>query len=140
MTRVAVPSRWKIGLLIGGGTVLAIVGMLIIASVEISRNVRGWLEDSLSHEFKSKVELSSFRIAVQFRLVQGEGENLALHFQGRQDLPPLIFIKQFTLRASIWGLLHNLRRISYVHVEGLQINFPPREAGLVMPSMRRALC
>jgi hypothetical protein len=82
---------------------------------------------SLSHEFKSKVELSSFRIAVQFPLVQGEGENLALHFQGRQDLPPLIFIKQFTLRASIWGLLHSSRRITYVHVGGLQINVPPRE-------------
>ena len=122
------PSRWKISLWIAGGTILAIVGMLIVASVEISRNARGWVEDSLTHEFKSKVELSSFRIAVQFPLVQGEGENLALHFQGRQDLPPLIFIKQFTLRASIWGLLHNSRRISYVHVEGLQINVPPREA------------
>ncbi|HEX3375722.1 MAG TPA: hypothetical protein VHS29_02605 [Candidatus Acidoferrales bacterium] len=123
------PSRWKIGLWIAGGTILAIVGMLIVASVEISRSARGWVEDSLAREFKSKVELSSFRIAVHFPLVQGEGENLSLHFQGRQDLPPLIFIKQFTLRASIWGMLHNSRRISYVHVEGLQINVPPRDAG-----------
>lgn len=122
-------SRWKIGLWIAGGTILAIVGMLIVVSVEISRSARGWVEDSLTHEFNSKVELSSFRIAVPFPLVQGEGENLALHFQGRQDLPPLIFVKQFTLRASIWGLLHNSRRISYVHVEGLQINVPPREDG-----------
>ena len=120
-------SRWKIGIWIAGGTFLAIVTALIAVSVEISRGARGWMEDSLTHEFNSKVELSSFRVAIPFPLVQGEGENLALHFQGRQDLPPLILVKRFTLRASIWGLLHNSRRISFVRLEGLQINVPPRE-------------
>jgi len=124
-----VSSRWKIGLWIAGGTVLALVAVLLAVSVEISRSARGWVEDSLTHEFNSKVELSSFRVAVPFPLVQGEGENLALHFQGRQDLPPLIAVKRFTLRASIWGLLHNSRRISYVYLEGLQINVPPRGEG-----------
>ena len=106
---------------------LAIVAALIAVSVKISRGARGMVEDSLANEFNSKVELSSFRVAIPFPLVQGEGENLALHFQGRQDLPPLILVKRFTLRASIWGLLHNSRRISFVHLEGLQINIPPRE-------------
>jgi len=122
-----VSSRWKIGLWIAGGTVLAVVAALIAVSVEISRGARGWVEDSLTHEFNSKVELSSFRVAIPFPLVQGEGENLALQFQGRRDLPPLILVKRFTLRASIWGLLHNSRRISFVRLEGLQINVPPRE-------------
>ena len=134
--------RWKIGLWIAGGTILSIAGMLIVVSVEISRSARGWVEDSLTHEFNSKVELSSFRVAVPFPLLRVEGENLTLHFQGRQDLPPLIFVKQFTLGASIWGLLHNSPRISYVHVEGLQINVPPREngsggAGNVKSAMRK---
>jgi hypothetical protein len=124
-----VSSQWKIALWIAGGTVLAIGAALIAVSVEISRGVRGWVEDSLTHEFNSKVELSSFRVAIPFPLVQGKGENLALHFQGRQDLPPLIAVKRFTLRASIWDLLHNSRRISFVHLEGLQINVPPREDG-----------
>ena len=122
-------SRWKIGLWIAGGMVLAIVAALIAVSVEISRSARGWVEDSLTHEFNGNVELSSFRVAIRFPLVQAEGENLALHFQGRQDLPPLIAVKRFTLRATIWGLLRNSRRVSYVHLEGLQINVPPREAG-----------
>lgn len=60
---------------------LAIVAALIAVSVEISRSARGWVEDSLSREFKSKVELSGFRVAFPFPLVQGEGENLALHFR-----------------------------------------------------------
>lgn len=121
--------RWKISLWIAGGTFVAITGMLIVVSVVISRNARGWVEDSLTHEFNSKVELSSFSVEIPFPLVQAEGENLALHFQGRQDLPPLIFVKQFTLRTSIWGLLRKSHRISYVHVEGLQINVPPRDGG-----------
>ncbi len=120
-------SRWKIGLWIAGGGSLAIVVALIGVSVVISRSARGWVEDSLTREFKSKVELSGFRVAVPFPLVEGEGENLTLHYQGRQDLPPLIVVKRFTLRASLWGLLHKSRRISYVRVEGLQINVPPRE-------------
>jgi hypothetical protein len=124
-----VSSRWKIGLWIAGGMVLAIVAALIAVSVEISRSARGRVEDSLTHEFNGKVELSSFRIAIRFPLVQGEGENLAVHFQGRQDLPPMIAVKRFTLRATIWGLLRKSGRVSYVHLEGLQINVPPREAG-----------
>jgi hypothetical protein len=120
-------SRWRIGFWIAASTVLTIVSSLIAVSLEISRGARGWVEDSLTHVFKSKVELSSFRVAIPFPLMQAEGENLALHFQGRQDIPPLIFVKRFTLRASIWGLLHNSRRISFVNLEGLQINVPPRE-------------
>jgi hypothetical protein len=134
-----VSSRWKIGLWIAGGTVLAMVAALIAVSVEISRGARGWVEDSLTREFNSNVELSSFRVAIPFPLVQGEGENLALHFQGRQDQPPLILVKRFTLRTSIWGLLRNTRRISFVQLEGLQINIPPREESGVGGGAKNAM-
>ena len=106
---------------------MAIAAALIFVSVEISRGARGWVEDWLTREFNSKVELASFHVAIPFPLVQAKGENLVLHFQGRQDLPPLIFVKRFTVRASVWGLLHNSHRIYSVHLEGLQINVPPRD-------------
>jgi len=57
--------------------------------VEISRSARGWVEESLTHEFNGKVELSSFRVAIAFPLVQGEGENPALYFQGRFRTPSI---------------------------------------------------
>ncbi|HEX3371077.1 MAG TPA: AsmA-like C-terminal region-containing protein [Candidatus Acidoferrales bacterium] len=123
------PPRWKLALWIAGGTFLVITSLLVFAAVMISRNAGGWVADSLTHEFNSKVELSSFSVNVPFPLVQAQGENLALHFKGRQDLAPLIVVKKFTLRTSIWGLLRRSRRISYVHVEGLQINVPPRDRG-----------
>jgi hypothetical protein len=122
-----VQLRWKIVLWIAAGTLLALVTGIMVISLVISRHVRGWVEDALTHEFKSKVELSGFHIAIPFPLVQAEGENLALHFQARQDLPPLIFVKRFTLRASVWGLLANPRRISFVNLEGLKISVPPHQ-------------
>lgn len=85
------------------------------------------MQEWLSHEYNSQVELSSFTVAIPFPLVETQAENVTLHFQGRQDLPPLIAIKLVTMRTSIWGLLRNTRRISFVQLEGLQINIPPRQ-------------
>jgi hypothetical protein len=125
--RKVMSSRWKIGLWIVGGTMLAIVAALIVVSVVISRRARVWAEDWMTHEYNGNVELSAFRVAIPFPLVQCEGENLVLHFLGRKDLPPLIAVRRFTMRTSLWGLLRSSRRIQYLKLEGLQINVPPRE-------------
>ena len=120
-------SRWKTGLWIVGGITLVIVAALIVVSVEISRKSRGWMQDWASREYDSDVELSGFTITIPFPLVQAEADHVTLHFQGRRDLPPLIAVKRLTMRTSIVGLIRNSPRISFVHLEGLQINVPPRE-------------
>lgn len=120
-------SRRKTVLWIVGGAMVAIVAALILESVIISRRARVWAEDWMTREYNSKVELSAFRVAIPFPLIQCEGDNLVLHFQGRQDLPPLIAVKRFTMRTSLWGLLRGTRRIQSLQLEGLQINVPPRE-------------
>lgn len=120
-------SRWKIGLWVAGGTIVGIVAALIVVSVEISRRSQIWMQDWFSHEYNSKVELSGFHVAIPFPLVESEADDVTLHFQGRQDLPPLIAIKRVTVRTSIWGLIRNTRRISFVQLEGLQINVPPHD-------------
>jgi hypothetical protein len=118
---------WRTGLWIVGGAMVAIVAALVVVSIVISRRARVWAEDWMTHEYNSEVELSAFRVAIPFPFVQCEGENLTLHFQGRQDLPPLIAVKRFTMRTSLGGLLRSSRRIQYLELEGLQINVPPRE-------------
>ncbi len=120
--------RSKIALSIAGGTFAAFVGAMIVVSVLITRHSREYLQEWLSHEYNSEVELSSFSVSIPFPLVQTEAGGVTLYFQGRRDLPPLIAIKHITMRTSIVGLLRNTRRISYVHLEGLQISIPPREA------------
>ncbi len=120
-------SPWKTGLWIAGGAMLTVVVALIVAAVVVAKRARIWTENWMAHEYKSKVELAAFRVTIPFPLVQCEGENLALHFQGREDLPPLIAVKQFTLRTSLWGLLRNSRRIAYLKLDGFQISIPPRD-------------
>jgi hypothetical protein len=117
----------KFGLWIVGGTLLTIVAVSIVLSVLVSRNARYWMQDWLSREYKSQVELSGFTVAIPFPLVQAEAVGVTLHFRGRRDLPPLIAINRLTMRTSMLGLIHNPRRISFVRLEGLQINIPPRE-------------
>jgi AsmA-like C-terminal region len=120
-------SRWKAGLWVVGGMGVAIAAALIILSVVISRRSRDWLQEWMSHEYGSQVEISNFSVAVPFPLVQTEADNVTLHFHGRRDLPPLIAIQRIIMRTSILGLIRNTRRISFVHLDGLQITIPPRE-------------
>jgi hypothetical protein len=107
---------------------LVFVAAMIALSVTISRKSRDWMQEWLSREYDSQVQLSSFSVSIPFPLVQTEAENVTLQFRGRQDLPPLIAINRLTMRTTILGLLRNTRRISFLHLEGLQINVPPREA------------
>ena len=120
-------SRWKIVLWVVGCTALTMLAVLIVASVMISLRARVWVEDWLTHEYNANVGLSAFRVSIPFPLVQFVGENLALQYHGRQDLPPLIAVKRFTMRTPLWGLLRSSRRIQYLKLEGLQISVPPRE-------------
>lgn len=120
--------RWKIFLWIGVSTAVTCTAIFAIGAKAISRHARDWVDDWLTEQYKSQVDLESFQVSVAFPLVQAEGANLVLHFHGRRDLPPLIAINHFTLRASFLGFLGNPRRIQYVHLDGLQINIPPREA------------
>jgi hypothetical protein len=119
--------RWRTVLWIAGGAALAIVCVLIVASILVSRRARVWAQDWLTYQYHGSVELSAFHVTIPFPLVQCEGENLLVHFQGRQDLPPLISVSRFTMRTSLLGLLRSPRHIEFLKLEGLQINVPPRE-------------
>jgi len=120
--------RSKVALWIAGSAVVLFLAVLIVAAVAVSRNARRWAEDALTRQYNSKVELGAFRISIPFPLVQCEGENLVLRFQGREDLPPLIAVTRFTMRTSLTGLLRAPHRISFLKLDGLQINVPPRSA------------
>jgi uncharacterized protein involved in outer membrane biogenesis len=125
--RIAMSSRWKIGLWMFACAILAVVAGLIILSVSISKRSRMWMQDWLSHEYNSEVDLSSFSVTMHFPLVQAEAAEVTLHFKDRRDVPLLIEMKRVTMRASMWGLIHGASHISFVRLEGLQIVIPPRE-------------
>ena len=110
----------------------AIVAALIFASFVVSSRARIWAEEWMTHEYNGKVELSAFHVTIPWPLVQCEGENLAFRYHDRQDLPPLIAAKKFTVTTSLWGLLRRSRRIHYLELDGFQMNIPPREVRVGM--------
>jgi AsmA-like protein len=127
ITRNAMSRLWETPLQIAACVMFAIVIALILASFVVSRRARVWAEEWMTHEYNGNVELSTFHVTIPWPLVQCEGENLALHFQDRQDLPPLIAVKKFKMTTSVWGLLSRSRRIHYLELDGFQVNIPPRE-------------
>lgn len=119
-------SRWKIVLSIFGIAACVAAATVTVAAIEISRHARDWVRAELQQQYKSDVELGNFGISV-YPHIQASGEDLVLHFESRRDLPSLITVKRFTVRGSFLELLRNPRRVRFVHLEGLQINIPPRE-------------
>lgn len=133
--------RWKIILWIGVSAGAAFAAIVAIGAITISRHARDWVAVWLTEQYKSRVDLESFHVSIVYPFVQAQGAGLVLHFHGRQDLPPLIAVNHFTLRASFWGFLGNPRRIEYVHLDGLQLNIPPREQNTSadMSGIRKAM-
>jgi hypothetical protein len=120
--------RWKAVLWITGGAILTMLGILLLASIVIARRARDRVEEWLTRQYNGNAELAEFRVTIPFPRVQFEGAGLVVRFRGRQDLPPLVAVKRFTLRTPIWGLLRRSSDIAYLGLDGLQLNIPPREA------------
>ncbi|MGO9639931.1 MAG: AsmA-like C-terminal region-containing protein [Candidatus Acidiferrales bacterium] len=116
-------KRWRIALGILGGGVLAFGLVFAIGLEWASRHVRGIVMESLQDQFHGQVKLDSIEIKT-FPFVQVSGTGVALHFEGREDLPPLIAVKSFTAQAGWLGLLRLPRHISRLTLEGLQITIP----------------
>jgi len=120
-----ITPRLKTGLWITGITVAILTVAVVTIAVQTSRHGREWMVDSLQQEFKCEVELTDLHISV-FPHIHIEGKGLSLHFHGRTDLPPMINVDRFSVDASYLGLLLYPHHIDTVHLQGLQINIPPK--------------
>jgi hypothetical protein len=86
---------------------------------------RDWVVRALAERFSSSVELESIHVTA-FPEMSVTGENLAIHYHNRTDVPPLIHIRQFTFHLGFMGILRVPRHIRGVHVDDMTISVPPR--------------
>jgi len=86
---------------------------------------RGWVVETLEKHYQCEVELKSFTASF-FPAVSIAGEGLVLNRKDRPDLPPLAFIRKFSVRGDWLGLLRQPRHFRQVRLEGLVIVVPPR--------------
>lgn len=106
--------------------VLAAVAVVVVASMIpiTSGRARQAVIAQLSERLDSTVELESFEMRLLPRL-SASGRGLAIHHHGRQDVPPLISIRQFAVSGGFFQLLRG--HVNNVTVEGLDIMIPPKD-------------
>jgi hypothetical protein len=86
----------------------------------------------LKDHYKSDVELKNLEISL-FPQIAVKGDDLALYVRGRTDLPPLVFIKHFSLNTHLSDILTGPRRVHNLRLDGLEITVtrgaaPPKDA------------
>ena len=118
-------SRWAIVLTVFISAIAIVVSSVIFAYEQVRPHARAWVERWLEAKYQSDVDLAQFDISVWPR-VHVEGAGLVLRYHGRTDLPPLLAIRRFHVDTSLRHLLRAPRHVDHVHVEGMQINLPPR--------------
>jgi len=113
----------------GAAGVVAALG--IASAVVIYRFqpvARDYVMAALRERYNSGVELGDLQISL-FPSVHAVGQNLVLRFGGRNDLPPMVRVRQFTLDADFVSFFRNPKRIALLRLDGLEIHMPPRSAG-----------
>ena len=105
----------------------AVAITVAIVAVRFQPIARSYVISALRERYNSEVNLGDLQISL-FPSVHATGENLELHFGGRQDLPPLVRVRRFTLDASFLGFFRSPKRIGKLTLEGAVIHVPPHSA------------
>ena len=113
--------RVLIAIVLSGLATVAVA--LTVARVPFSsETLRRRLVATLSSRLDGDVELGrlTLRFYPELHVV---GTDLRIHHRPRRDVPPLISVKQFTVRTGFIALWR--KHVSHVNLEGLDIEIPP---------------
>ena len=110
------------------GVVLATIGLagagMVLTAKQAEPRLRDWVVTTLSQSLKSEVDLGAVHLNwVPLRL---EAENLTVRHRGRTDVPPLLVVRSFAIDLELADLW-NHSTVEHVSVDGLEINFPPKD-------------
>src|SRR5947209_13623527 len=119
MTRLA-----KIILISLGAIAIVVVTGVIVLPVVYAPAIKRMVVDVLEDRFGSAVEIRNLQVSPVPR-IRVFAEGIVLRHKGRTDVPPLMTIEKLSISANVMGLLHSPKRVSSVHLQGLQIHVPP---------------
>jgi hypothetical protein len=111
---------------------VAAVVLLVVGEVMLKRAepiLKGRLIETLSTRFDSRVELDDLQVSlIKGLAVSGKGLRIYppddVVAAGAKD--PLIAVQQFDFHAGLKGLFLKPTHVRSVHVQGLEINIPPK--------------
>jgi hypothetical protein len=116
-------TRLRRGLLIIFALVIALGAMLLWAATRVTPHVRDLVTSALNDRFDSQVELASLDVDV-FPRPELSGSGLAVRWEGRTDVPPLVQIGEFAASADFFGLIGTPVRLRSVELDRLEIHVP----------------
>lgn len=110
------------------GTLLAAIVLAgagtVVTARQLEPRLRDWVITTLSRSLKSEVELGA--VDLTWMPLRFRADNLSVRHRGRTDVPPLLVVKSFTIDLELTDLW-NHSTVEHVTVDGLEINFPPKD-------------
>jgi hypothetical protein len=133
-------KRWLLILAVLAGAGLA---SLVIAAYVVSRQLDPYIREQairyLQQRFDSEVELSALRVRVpgmspvrmifdrgKGTKIRVEGEDLAVRYQGRRDIPPMFVLERFSFEVDMGTLFEDKKIVDLVTIDGMQVHIPPK--------------
>lgn len=114
-------TRIILGILIAT-TIAAGVGVAI-GFKHLQPRLHQWITANLERSLQSEIELGD--VGLSWMPLRVHAQHLVVRHHGRTDVPPLIVVQSFTMDlkpTEMWS-----RNIEHVAVDGLEINFPPKD-------------
>lgn len=113
---------WLLVALIALGAIGFVVLLTVPAPIE--RWLQGRVLLALREHYQSDVQLENLRVTLvpSFRAT---ADNFVLPNRG-DGLPPLITVQHVTVKASVFDLLRSPVHFSWVKLDGLRLNTPPK--------------
>ena len=114
--------------------VLSVVAIIVLlglaASLILTFGYRNYVKNAvvtvLQDRFHSDVQIKDIRVVI-FPRIYATATGVTLLYHDRTDIPPFLIIDKLEVAADFWSLFKAPRRVSSVHLIGLQIHVPPRE-------------
>jgi hypothetical protein len=125
---LAVSRKWTrvrvITAIIATLVVMAAAGVWFVAHAYRPAALRHEMEALLSEQLDSEVTVDSLE-GTFFPRVALSGGGVVVHYNGRLDVPPLLTIEHFEIRASFFELMRKPRHVAEVRLHGMQVQIPP---------------
>ena len=83
--------------------------------------LKGRIEALLSDQLESEVTIASLE-GTFFPRISLSGGGMVVRHKGRTDVPPLLTIEHFEIRASFRELMNKPRHVSEVRLAGLEVH------------------
>jgi hypothetical protein len=105
------------------GATLIIAAVLFVSAVPLrSETLKKRILETLAQRLDADVSLDDVSLRV-FPRLHAVGYGLIIRQHGRENVPPLIAIKEFTVDADVLGVWR--KHVAHVQLKGLDISIPP---------------